>query len=485
ATARDTRDALHALRIDLTVPGDPEARTRGIADATARLDRVGFAGNSDWVGKSKLDRLPPALRAEAVADVGEVAALLARARWEGAKDLDPAARAALAGELSTLAGRAAGCFADGSVPTALAALRGELAAAAGREPPAPPAGAPDTSARGLFLDGAAAMNRRDTKTAVPLFERATAADPGHAAAQFCLAVCRHRLGQLDRALERYEVAAALLPGDPRPFFRRGTIYGVQGRFADAEAEFTKVLDRDPGLVDAYRNRAVARADQKKYPEAHQDLSDALDRGAPRLQVLLTRSAVREAMGDRTGAAADRRAVEEAGPATELDYLARGHARLAADPNGALADFRAAERLNPRSIAGLHNQITVLSEHLGDDAGALEVATRALELDPESGMLRALKALLLARLGLRTDAHREADRARILPNDSNALYQLARVYAITAATHPTDAATAADYLRRAVRGGFRDVGRLTSDRAFGSIRDDGMAEVVRTLKMLTQ
>ncbi|MBX9581672.1 MAG: hypothetical protein K2X87_15325, partial [Gemmataceae bacterium] len=311
-------------------------------------------------------------------------------------------------------------------------------------------------------------------------------DPGHAAAQFCLAFCRHDLGQLDRALERYDVAAALLATDPRPFFRRGTIYGVQRRFAEAEAEFGKALDRDPSFADGYRNRGVARADLKKHAEAHQDLTDALDRGAPRLPVLLSRAGVREAMGDAAGAAADRRAVAEMEPQTATDYLARGRSRLPADPAGALADYRAAEQLNPTWPVVPQVQAVILSEYLGDDAGALAAASRAVALDPDSGLARAAKALVLARLGRRDDAHREAEQARPRPDDFQTLYQLARVYATTAANRPADAAPAAAYLRRAVKAGFRDVDRLTADRAFGSVRSDPeLAEVVRTLRTLSQ
>jgi serine/threonine protein kinase/tetratricopeptide (TPR) repeat protein len=485
ACARDTRDALHALRIDLVAPGDPDARARGIARATDLLANYGLPGEPDWLDRAKIGRLPAAARDQAVADVGEILILLARARWEQAANTDGPTRLSAAGELTVLLDRADGCFPDDTAPPLRAALRAEFAAALGGPVPAT-AGRKPTTPRDWFLQAAGGIGRGDFAAAMPALEQATAADPGHAAAQYCLALCRHSLGRLDQALERYDVAAALLPADPRPFFRRGTIYGQQKRFADAEAEFTKALDRDPSFADGYRNRGVARADQRKYPEAHQDLCDALDRGASRLQVLLTRATVREGMGDPAGAAADRRAVAEIEPASELDFLARGYSRLAADPAGALADLRAAERLNPSAGVTLLTQVYLLSDRLGDDAGALAVAARAVDRDPESGPARAAKALMLARLGRRDDAHREAEQVRPRRDDFHTLYQLARVYATTAAGHPADAARAVDFLRRAVKAGFRDAVRVTDDRAFGAVRSDpGLAELVKMLQDLTQ
>ena len=41
--------------------------------------------------------------------------------------------------------------------------------------------------------------------------------------------------------------------------------------------------------------------------------------------------------------------------SEADYVARGWSRVACDPKGALADFRKAAEINPRSLAALQNQ----------------------------------------------------------------------------------------------------------------------------------
>lgn len=469
ARARDTRDLLHTLRVDLVAPGDPAARARGIARAGEVLAGYGLPGDAGWQEKATFARLPDPARAAAAADLGELMILLARARWEAAGHLDGPAQRAVAADLTALLDRADGCFPAGSAPPLATALRAEVVGSAAADSPsnAAPVRAPEAP-RDWFLQAAGAIARGDNAAAVPALERVTAADPGHAAAQFCLAYCRHRDGLFDRALERYDIAAALLPDDPRPYFRKGTILGMQQHPAEAEAEFTKAIDRDPAQADLYRNRALARAAQGKAAEAELDLSDALDKGAPRLPVLLTRAGVREAAGDLAGASADRREAAEFEPRSEADFVVRGHSRLPADPSGALADYRAAGRLNPASPTYLLTQATILSEYLGDDAGALLAATRAVELDPDAGQARAAKALILARLGRRADAHREAGKVPDKPDVATS-YQLARVFAATAADHPADAAAAVEHLRKAVRAGFRDADGLTRDRAFEALR----------------
>ena len=353
ACARGTRDGLHGLRIDLVAPGDPAARARGLARADDLLARYGLPADPGWLGKSQIGRLPDAAREQAAGDVGEVLILLARARWEAAGGLDAGARRALAAELTVLLDRAGDCFPDGTAPPLVATLRTEIGTGAGEvSPPVAPGRKPE-SARDWFLEGAGALGRADYAVAVPALEKATAADPGHAAAQFCLAFCRHRAGYLDRAFERYDIAAALLPTDPRPYFRKGTILGVQNRPAEADAEFTRSLEQDPSQADGYRNRALARAAQGRYAEAESDLADALDRGAPRLPLLLTRAGVRgggrglrlgrrRPPGDRRVRAADGDGVPDPRPRPAAGRPVRGPGRL---PGG-----RAAQPLLPHHPA---------------------------------------------------------------------------------------------------------------------------------------
>ena len=267
--------------------------------------------------------------------------------------------------------------------------------------------------RDLFLDASAAVASGRYAEAVPLLDRVITAQPGHAAAHFCLAYCRQQAGEYQRALERYDAARVLLPTDPRPAYQRGLIYALLKKPALAEAEFSKAIATDARHADAYRYRGLARyrlgvakagerdgdkAAAVKFAAAESDLGDALDRGASALFVHFVRAAVRDARGDAAGAATDRAATTDAVLKTEADYLVRGWSRMKSDPKGAAADFQKAIELNPRSLVAYQNYTHVLADQLKDLDAALVVATKVADLYPEFAPSVAGRALVLARLG---------------------------------------------------------------------------------------
>ena len=191
-----------------------------------------------------------------------------------------------------------------------------------------------------------------------MLKRVVADQPGHAAAQFCLAFCLQQTGEYKRALERYDAAEVLLPADPRPAFQGGVVYGTLLKPADAEAEFTRVLELDSNNTDAYRNRGLARFHEDGAPrDAEADLTAALAKGGCELQLRLLRAArVRPARERGRGQGGPRR-----GRRSRTPHRARLPAprdRAEEDrPKGAMEDFKAALELNPRSLIAIQNQAT--------------------------------------------------------------------------------------------------------------------------------
>jgi tetratricopeptide (TPR) repeat protein len=277
-----------------------------------------------------------------------------------------------------------------------------------------------------------------------------------------------------------------MPNDPRPAFNRGLAYAQLLAPEKAEPEFTRAIELDPDNGEAYYQRAVVRCQLKKIREAEADLNDALARSAPVIAARSLRGRLRDALGDKAGAAADLTAANAATPTGEMDYIARGCNRLWTDPDAALADFRAAATLNPRSLPALQNQAYVLSEKKKDDAAALAVMNKAVELYREYAPARAGRAVLLARLGRRDVAHKEVERARQLSAHFDVTYQAACVYALTSATHPEDQKKALALLGQAFREGFRAVYKLDRDPDLAPIR--GLPEFTRlgaSMKNLAQ
>jgi serine/threonine protein kinase/Flp pilus assembly protein TadD len=461
AQAREVRDTLARVRFDLVVP-DPATRDRGTDGATAALAAFGLPGDANWRQRAEVRALPDAERAALVQNVGELLALLAQT-----KDAGTGAEAAW-----NLNVAARDCFEPGAVPFLDRQASG-LASRLGRtfERPAPAAG-PAPVAK--FLDASEALAAGKYAAAADLFEAVVAARPDHAAAQFALAYCRQQKGEYHAALERYKVAGALAPTDPRPLLNRGQIYSVLKRHERAEAEYTAALKLDPANPTALAQRALARLRSALGPKGggkpalaavEDDLLSAEAHGAPQLFVLFVRVQVCEARGTADGAREARAAARAAEPKFEHDFLARGCARMDSDPLGAYADFREAERLNPHSQVALQNQSHLLADRLNDPAGALAVTNRVVELYPEHAPGRAGRAVVLARLGRAEEAHAELARARQLSDDATVLYQGACVRALTG-----DRDEAIDLLRKAFRAGYTDLTGMDEDPDLKALRE---------------
>ncbi|AWM36040.1 Serine/threonine-protein kinase PrkC [Gemmata obscuriglobus] len=458
------QNQMPALRLDLTAPGDSPSRARGRAAAERHLAAFGLPGDDNWRNAEPFARLPDGFKPGAAADLGELLLLLAHARTQDARALPEDERAAALREALRLNRLAEGCFAPDAVPPFLFAQRARLD---GEPAPAP---TEPRHPRDHYLEAVGLIADGRFRAATGPLERTVAGAPAHGAAHFALAFCRQQLGQYQRALERYDTAHALLARDPRPAFNRGIVYGLMQKHPEAEAEFALALAIDPGHAESHRNRAVARLAQRKHPEAEQDLTAALEKGVSPLLVYPLRAQLRALRGDATGAEQDRAAAAAHEPKTESEFIARGLARLAADPAAALRDFEAAERVNPTSLRAVQNQAHVHSDHRKDSKRALELVTRAAELYPEYAPARAGRAVLLARFGRRAEAHKEAETALTLSDAADVAYQLAGVYALTSATAPADAGRAFELLRQALRTGFRDARTLAADPDLDPIRN---------------
>src|SRR5207302_698991 len=158
------------------------------------------------------------------------------------------------------------------------------------------------------------------------------------------------------------------------------------------------------------------------------------------------------LGDKDGAKADRAAGLRERPADELSWVARGLARLAADPPGALADFEEALMLNPRSQSALQNKAHVLGK-LGRTAEAVQALDAAVALYPDFVPARSGRGVLLARLGEREAALRDAREALRRDTKAATLYQAAGIYALTSQQQPDDRREAFRLLAAALRQGF--------------------------------
>jgi tetratricopeptide (TPR) repeat protein len=463
ANAKGLHDDLIRLRVDLAVRDDAAVRQAGLTRGTELLARYGLPEKgSGWADGPDVRCLPPEVRATLADDLGELCLLMAHAEWLGSRGKGPMERAVAWNKAAESA------YAGRPVPGAVDDQKRFLAGADEYGPASPAPTGVD-----LYLRAAERMAGGRFADAAELLEALTDRDPGHAAGQFSLGVCRMELGEFVRALERFQVARGLTPNDPRPAFNRGLILMRQPeRVKDAEKEFTDALAKDPKHAQAYKHRALTR--QARYPRgAVEDLTRALECGLPPIQGHLIRARVYDQLGERAKAAADRAAAAGLTPLSPEDHIARGLGRLEVRPKpdvpGALADFAAAAELNPNYLPAWQNQAAVLSDWLAQPVKALDLQQKAVAVAPDFAPARVGLAVLLARLGRRDEAHAEAQKALVLSADPEVTYQAACVYSLTSKTHPADRGTALDLFRKSLREGFRKFRDIDADPDVNPIR----------------
>jgi len=221
----------------------------------------------------------------------------------------------------------------------------------------------------------------------------------------------------------------------------------------ARADFDEAIALRPDLPDAYINRALAQEGMNQFTEAIADLSEALKRGTPRTRVYFMRAYARENAGDRDGAKRDTEKGLRQLPSDEKSWIARGLARLASDPQGALADFDQALELNPRSIDALQNKAHVLGERLNREEDAIGVLSQAVSVNPDFVPARAGRGVYLARAGKYAAAREDATEALLRDTRPPNLYQVACIYALGSRQNPADRVKAFELLSSALRSGF--------------------------------
>jgi serine/threonine protein kinase/Tfp pilus assembly protein PilF len=428
------------------------------ADGQAREALAAYRALSDrhWRERPLARHLPEEKRARLEETVGSLLLVLARSERARAGALPPGEerdtrlRAALA--LNAQAERNGAA----RLPRALLLQRAELLRLKGAEDEAracreqaaqePARGAADAFAAALEM-----VSQGKHRQALEALEEATRLAPQDAAAWLLTGRCQEALG-LDRdAIASYTTAVALRPKTAEAHFRRGLAYFRLNDNPQALADFTKAIELGHPAPDAHVNRGLILHRLGRNQEALGEIDRSLELEAPYTRIYFIRSRIREKLGDRDGAKRDRDEGLKREPSDEQSWLARGVARLGWDDRGALADFRRAIDVNPRSLAAHVNAAYVLAERQGKTKEALEVLDRAVAHHPDHALTRATRGVLLARLGRRAEALVDAEQVRATC-DAAVLFQLGALYAQTSRTEPKDGAEALKLLKRALRKG---------------------------------
>jgi tetratricopeptide (TPR) repeat protein len=428
---------------------------RGLDVSRRALAEYGVVENADWQDQPVVLALEPSERDRLRQHVGEMLLTWSEALGlQGEHHSTPEERPARLGLAWQLNERAEACLAGGPPSRFLWQQRARLARLLGR-----PADTeryqqqaertPPGTARDFYLLAVREVQQREFAKAAALLREAVRLDAKDFWAWNALGNCYQELRQTDEALACYNACLASDP-DPAvryfPHFHRALLYLAQRKDREAEADLDAAIAALPLLPEdllaverskPYARRALVKERRRDDAGAEADLTQALEFEPHATALRLQRARVRERRDDRDGARQDREEALRSEPVDEDGWNARGLARLDRDAAGALADFKQALRLNPRFFPALQNQAHVLAERLGKPQEAVAALDRALALCPGFVPARAGRGVLLARLGRRAEAHRDAREALARDRSAPTLYQVANIYALTSRQEPTD------------------------------------------------
>jgi tetratricopeptide (TPR) repeat protein len=262
--------------------------------------------------------------------------------------------------------------------------------------------------------GDIAVARHDYATLID----SAAASPEARAARTNLARIDVESGALDRAREAYDALLGEDPDDGTARLGRALVALRQGRTADAEADLTEALGRDPtpsNVCDLRANRAIARLQLGRAAEAEADAAAAWH-AQPTLahQRLWTRTLLAQQRDEelRLDSPRDVARLPLAGPAL-TDSLRAAEFRLKGKAE--------ADGPTPDGLRALLTRAVILAA-LGDLAAADE-ADRAVALAPLSSQVYLVRARVLRHQGRLHEARDDVERGLELEPEGPGLWEL--------------------------------------------------------------
>jgi tetratricopeptide (TPR) repeat protein len=266
-----------------------------------------------------------------------------------------------------------------------------------------------------FAMGSAYAKSEKNKEAVPWFEEAIRRRPDYQQALRGLALTLAASGDLTRAAEVGEKAAATDHPDTTVLANLGSVYLQQGRLDDAKRVLERALTINPDLPDATvllgllssRKGDVVRAEslfrsainmQPNFSEPHNNLASILARQAkyPEAEFHFSKAVEGNPMD----------------PQVRHNYgvLLANIGSL----EKALTELKEAVRLNPKS-AQFHLDLGNALIQAGDDSQAEQEYRGLIEQDNANGEAHLRLAELLTRKGQSEDARQHYEKAAVSPN----------------------------------------------------------------------
>lgn len=152
-------------------------------------------------------------------------------------------------------------------------------------------------------------------------------------------------GKIQDAVDAFEQAMKLNPGDSRALMLRGVAAARLGRHESALDYYNRALEIDPGSVEAYQSRGLAMMKLDRLPQAVADFTKAVTLNPKFEEGFVRRGLAYGRLGDFEKSVADNTAAIALNPKNPLSYNNRAAAYKALGQNDkAAADAEISRRL---------------------------------------------------------------------------------------------------------------------------------------------
>ena len=255
--------------------------------------------------------------------------------------------------------------------------------------------------------------------------------PNDRNASVYLAYALYNLGRFDDVLALTSRYSVQLPKEPNFPLLSGHVHKQNQLLAQAVEEYSAVLDRDPGMVEAYVNRGYVLNDMQNAEEAMQDFNRALElspnNGVARLGLAFSNLQLRHGKAALDDVDAAEKLLGESGATHLVRATAFRQMRLL---DRAERSYRAALKYAPDDLR-LHLALADTQYHQRRYSEALGSLNDALSLSPDDPLIYAQMAHAHAKLGDRTRTYQYIEAAErstsnsagILLNTGEALLSL--------------------------------------------------------------
>jgi tetratricopeptide (TPR) repeat protein len=152
-----------------------------------------------------------------------------------------------------------------------------------------------------FAVGRSLFRAAKVEEAKEEFQQAIDMEPGSFWPNFYQMLCDYRLKQFDEAVKRAYACVALAPNRAECFYNRGLAQQALGQQSAALKDFDRALKLEPTLAVASLHRGMVFVEQRRFADATQALTDALDHGADPAQVHYQWALLHLVRQDRTAA----------------------------------------------------------------------------------------------------------------------------------------------------------------------------------------